>query len=274
MMCSKNLKLEFFVNGVCMKFLLCVPFLLFSDLSLYWWKPDNGTTNFGDELSKVIVERIVHQKMDRPSSSETKFLAVGSILHFAKTGDIIWGAGINGKHLTSQDYQFSSLDVRSIRGPLTRDFLTRLGIHTPEVYGDPVLLFSQLFPEFKPIPIRDFLIIPHISEMHLFRSAENVVFPTENWEVVLRKILESRFVISSSLHGIILAESFKIPAKLLRITANEPLFKFADYYFGSGRKTFSPASSIEEALKMGGEPSHNCDLDALFQAFPFDVFAN
>ncbi len=66
----------------------------------------------------------------------------------------------------------------------------------------------------------------------------NVVYPTEPWDEVIRKILDSEFVISSSLHGLIIADAFGVPSRLLKITDTEPLFKYRDYYEGTGRPIF------------------------------------
>lgn len=205
-------------------------------------------------------------------NDDHKLLAIGSILHFAKDGDVIWGSGINGKHLKRSHYSFNELDVRAVRGPLTRGFLQKLGITVPEVYGDPALLFPYFFPEFYKQPKRKYLIIPHISEIDMFPEDDSVVYPTEPWEVVVQKITESEFVISSSLHGIIIAEAFGIPARLLRVTGYEPLYKYRDYYLGTGRKGFRYARSVNEALIMGGEKPCKCDLEKLLATFPWDCF--
>lgn len=261
-----------FLSYLCI--LLATPTSLIADNNLWWWEPDNGTTNFGDTLSVVLVERMVGKPITKASIKEQKLLAIGSILHFAKDGDVVWGSGVNSKHPTHKDYNFVYLDVRSVRGPLTRKFLMSLGVKVPEVYGDPALLLPRFFPEFKVNPIREYIVIPHISEIDLFKGQPNVVLPTEGWKNVVQKIVESKFVISSSLHGIIVAEAFGIPAKLLRVTENEPLFKYEDYYLGTGRSKFSFSKSIEEALKSGGESKPICDLDALYKAFPFDLYKN
>ena len=71
-----------------------------------------------------------------------------------------------------------------------------------------------------------------------------------SWRI--RAILDSELVISTSLHGLVLADAYGIPARMLRITENEPLFKYQDYYEGTGRSTFAFATSVEEALAMGG----------------------
>jgi pyruvyltransferase len=251
----------------------------------YWNEKWRGRTfvNFGDYISLKLVEIIlggpIRAYVKGQKNSEQKLLATGSIISFAQDGDLVWGSGINGKLLNKKDYKCKTLDIRSVRGPLTRRFLKeQLNIDCPEVYGDPALLVPYFFPEFtrSEKPTYDYIIIPHYSEEDLFQKEEwdNVVFSTEPWEQVLTKILDSRFVIASSLHGVIIAEAYGIPARLLRVSNNEPLFKYQDYYLGTGRPTFEYASTIDQALEMGGEAPIQCDLEKLYSAFPFEYWPN
>ena len=249
-------------------------------LPLYYWTQPTFV-NFGDYLSLKLVERIVSThvpKYIKKRTPQKKLLAVGSILTFAADGDVIWGSGINGKRLSAKDYAFTHLDIRAVRGPLTRQFLMDvLHLETcPEGYGDPALLVPYFFPEFvrKKHPSYEYLIIPHYSEIHLFPLSEypNVIYPTAPWNEIIEKMMDSKFVISSSLHGIIVAEAFGIPSRLLRITENEPLFKYADYYLGTNRPDFQYATSVEEALQQGGEKPFECDLEKLYLSFPFEFW--
>ena len=251
-------------------------------LPLYYWQQQKFV-NFGDYLSLKIVERIVNQPVEvfkrSPNNKAKKLLAIGSLLSFAADNDVIWGSGINGKLPEKKSYFFTNLDVRAVRGPLTRQFLKEhFNIDCPAIYGDPGLLFPYLFPEFKrkENPSHDFIIIPHYSELHLFPKDlyPNVVYPTDPWNEVIEEILDSDFVISSSLHGIILAEAYGIPARMLRVTKGEPLFKYIDYYAGTNRSHFEFARSVEEALQMGGEKPFQCDLIQLYEAFPFEFWPN
>jgi len=250
-------------------------------LPLFYWQ-EEVFVNFGDLLSLKIVERIVGTQLrcylKRTKNQDKKLLAIGSIFYFANDGDIVWGSGINGKTLEKKHYRFSHLDVRAVRGPLTRQFLyENFRIECPEIYGDPALLFPYFFPEFKKKenPSLDYIVIPHFLERKLFSKDDpHVVFPTDPWNEVIEKILDSRLVISSALHGIIIAEAYGIPARLLRITECQHIFKYQDYYQGTGRPNFQYALSIEEAINMGGEPPVQCDLKKLYEAFPFDYWPN
>lgn len=259
--------------------LAVTPHIVNDRMQLYYWR--ENFVNFGDYLSLKLVERIVGQPVDvfqkGSQSKEKKLLAIGSILTFAANDDVVWGSGANGNWLGLQHYKFKNLDVRAVRGPLTRYFLKHnFNIESPEIYGDPALLMPYFFPEFQKSaqPSRKFLVIPHYSEQMLFPKEmyDYIVHPTDSWDDVVRAILDSEFVISSSLHGIIIAEAYGIPARMLRITEKEHIFKFMDYYLGTGRQKLKMAYSIDEALAMGGEEPPVCDLAKLYQAFPFEFW--
>ena len=89
----------------------------------------------------------------------------------------------------------------------------------------------------------------------------------------VRAILQSRFVLSGSLHGLIIAEAFGIPARLLRLSDREALFKYQDYYLRTGRQACSPTRSVAEGLAQGGEPPPLFNAQALLDAFPMDLWA-
>ncbi len=251
----------------------------FDGLPLYYWQ-QKDLVNFGDYLSVKIVERIIDGPVTifrKTNTPKKKLLALGSLLYFANTGDVLWGTGSNNKYTNPSDYNFKSLDVRAVRGPLTKAFLEEeFGIECPEIYGDPALLFPYLFPEFrrKKEPKHPYIIIPHLYEISSFskENGEHIVHPTEPWNEVIEKILDSEFVISGSLHGIIVAEAFGIPARYVRLSEKEPLFKYVDYYLATGREGCSFATSVEEALNMGGEAPVIFDPERLYDSFPFEFW--
>lgn len=235
--------------------------------------------NFGDLLGPEIVANLADRRVDELGpGSERRLLSVGSILHFAKDGDVVWGSGVNGKVLDDQ-YSFTSLDVRAVRGPKTRAFLQDRGIDVPEVYGDPGLLVPELFGhlELKERKrTRDLLILPNLND---FKSLEPqyralAVHPSAGLETCLTAIAESELVVASSLHAIIVAESLGIPAVLVR-SARESPFKYEDYYLGTGREPIPSVGTIAEGIKSGElrEPADLAwDPKPLLDAFPADLW--
>ena len=254
------------------------------DLPLFYWQED-PLINFGDYLSRALVERIVNRPIrcyvKKSKNQDQKLLALGSILYFANEGDILWGTGLNGKTPDPKIYNFKHLDVRSVRGPYTAQFLKEhFQMDVPDIYGDPALLFPYFFPEFKKKknPTREYSILLHYTDAKAFPKGnfENVMDTHLPWYEIIEQILDSKFVISSALHGIVIAEAYGIPARMLRLSESphNNILKYHDYYSGTGRSSFQFARSVEEALLMGGERPFECDLQKLYSAFPFEFWPN
>ena len=70
---------------------------------------------------------------------------------------------------------------------------------------------------------------------------------------VISEIVESEKIISSSLHGIILAETYKVPALLL-LEKGKSQFKYEDYYFSTGRYNITLSHTLEEAWYLKAMP--------------------
>lgn len=249
--------------------------LPYGHVSLFHWRPDDGTVNFGDHLSPVVVSRVLGLRgltLDDEVERPARLLAIGSILHFARDGDVVWGSGVNGK-VPEACFSARRLDIRAVRGPLTEDFLRRRGHRVPAVYGDPGLLLRQLFPErFRPRAERPFVFVPNLHDLDLVAGHPAVVSPLSGWNTVLARILEARLVLASSLHGIVVAEAFGIPARYVRLSSTESLFKYQDYYAGTGRERFEYATSLAQGLEMGGMAPGGFDPAPLLAAFPWDLW--
>jgi pyruvyltransferase len=254
-----------------------------NEVELYFWSPnDNSRENFGDYLSKIIIEKVAEvlnvdvntKKINRYKifAHSHQLLAIGSIMHAAKNSATIWGSGINGKVLNYDLYP-TNLDVRMVRGPLTRNILISKGISCPEIYGDPALLLSDFFKAGKVKKKYEYILIPNKNEVALFESFSNCVSPLEDWKFIVNKILQSKLVISSSLHGVIVAEPYGIPARHF-MSYSEPIFKYEDYYRGTGRDNFRFAQSVNEAIELGGEPSPDINKlkTLMYKSFPKDIW--
>lgn len=236
--------------------------------------PRRPLNNFGDLIGPIIVSELVRYMGLSEPIERKRLLAVGSIMKLSQYGDTVWGAGINGKSMDAG--AAPNLDVRAVRGPRTRDELIRRGTRVPEVYGDPALLWPRFWPldyyrnEVAPRALRPVCIVPNFHD-HATTHGAHVIDPLQDPSAVVREIALSEFVCGSSLHGIVIAEAFGIPARLVQPGA-EPSFKYMDYYEGTGRTNFNPARSVEEALSLGGEPAINFDGSALVEAFPCDLW--
>ncbi len=248
--------------------------------ALYWWQPKNGTINVGDHLSKVIVEAVLAlrdsdllHKRDRTR----RLFAIGSVLHNARDGETVWGSGINGK-IADAAHRFRSLDVRAVRGPLTRRWLLDRGLRVPEVYGDPALLMPAFYSaqSIGAPPKIPYVVIPHFNEAPEKYAAhsDRLVLPTARPLAFVRALLGAERVVSSSLHGVILAEAYGIPAVYLDSGNGESKFKYDDYYQGTGRMRWHAGRTVEECLDLGGNAPFDLHglQSGLRQAFPYDLW--
>ncbi|WP_053386820.1 glycosyltransferase [Leucobacter japonicus] len=232
--------------------------------------------NFGDELGPLIIRAMLARRGvegSRATISGTRLLSVGSIMHFARRGDVVWGSGINGKQRAMEVPE--ALDVRSVRGPLSAAVLMSYGIDAPEVYGDPALLLARLFPEFgEQEGSGEHLWIPNLNEWDEHASAPDgfvTVDPYGDPLEIVRRIARASFVAASSLHGLIVADAYGVPARPV-VPRIEHSFKYFDYYAGTGRPEVSFAADAGEALALGATRPARVDLDVLEASFPGDLW--
>lgn len=231
--------------------------------------------NFGDLLGPVVVDRMLASRGIARDAAPipARLLAVGSILQYARNGDTVWGSGINGK-VPADAHRFASLDVRAVRGPKTRDALAERGIDAPGIYGDPALLLADLDPrlrEWAAEPRHEVTVVPNLHDLERMRFRRGVQSPKAALDLVLRRIAQSRLVVGSSLHGIVIAESLGIPARLVQPARESPI-KYDDYYAATGRPDHAPATDVRSAVEAGGEPPIEWDPEPLRAAFPWDLW--
>lgn len=232
---------------------------------VYWWeprgKPKHGFgRNFGDELNPWLFERIkgFTPRRAKPTSSG-KTLAIGSVLHLAHPGDIVWGSGLNGKLRDDRGGIIlpsapAQVDFRAVRGPLTRDLLLQAGADVPPVYGDPALLLRQFVAPLADSERRGTLIIPHFTDYADTCAALpddpdlRIMRVDAPVEAMVDAIHGSARVLTTALHGIIAAEALGVPVTFFRMRSVETLFKYEDYFAGTGRSLTAPPNGLQAAL--------------------------
>lgn len=180
-----------------------------------WWMKTPYPGNFGDVLSPWIVDRVtgIPPKFGARNNS---LLAIGSIIKFGTEKSSIWGSGT--PHL--DDKLNPNANYLAVRGPLTRDLVLRNGGNCPEIFGDPGLLLPKYLPvnpEKNPkykIGLIQHVghsktrnIHPEIKQISLLGAAPEVI------SRVVDEITDCEMVLSTSLHGIIIANAYGIPAR-------------------------------------------------------------
>lgn len=210
--------------------------------------------NLGDDLNFYLLKLISGKKIFSYSDLLIKcknLLFIGSILQkYMNEESIIWGSGtIDDK----ESVLIKPLAVRAVRGPLTRQWLLNNKINCPEIYSDPALLLPLVYQS-KVLKKYKYGIIPHYVDWDspgvlrlcdLLADSSITVISMADYktcEDVIDKINECEFIISSSLHGIIISDAYKIPNLWVEFSdkvAGEG-FKFKDYFLSVNRKNDHP----------------------------------
>jgi pyruvyltransferase len=244
--------------------------------------------NLGDYLSQIVCEYMLSLEglsLSSVSRKEyTHLMAIGSLLggrgYFDAT---VWGTGVRSFSevaFLGINKRIQKLDIRAVRGPITRQIMMQAGHYDcPEIFGDPAVLMPIIYPKKKEkISGRIGLVAHFINPIEIPESCRNNIISidvkTKNYKSFIDSIVTCEKVISASLHGIILAEAYGIPAIFLNINRDTELLKYYDWYFSSNRKYVKIASSIDEAVSMDclPLPDLNSMRTNLMNSFPYDLW--
>jgi pyruvyltransferase len=276
---NMNRKVHFLLQYLTRNWVRNNDYDLGNGLKLFYWKLSPNSENLGDYLSKVVVSHFIPKGSNLLSPKKHKTIySIGSIIGFRCQNAVVWGSGILNAHKSrKKNVCHSKLDVRAVRGPKTRQVLLDWGISCPEVYGDPAILMPLIYkPKSteKKYPVSIVLHyehnqfdIPEDQDIHLIDIC------TTNYKQFIDEISQSSLVISSSLHGIILAETYGVPAVPL-LKRDAIVFKFEDWYLSTGRDNIVIARNVEEALSLQpmALPELSGMQEQLLRAFPADLW--
>ena len=247
---------------------------------MFWYSEE---TNLGDVLNAYLVEKITGRpaQLIKPwRYRHTNYFVIGSVLSLVNRNSIVWGAG-----LIHQDklFQTPPREIRAVRGPLTRERLLEQGVPCPKVYGDPALLLPRFYDP-DVTPTKPLGIIPHFSDkkhpwIEQMASHKDVVLidiQTDDIEGFVQQVLACERIIASSLHGVILADAYRIPSLWIPLSADVGEFKFHDYFRSVGRDIaaarVSPTETDFETLKAAFFPYEiTIDLDLLMSQCPLPL---
>lgn len=254
--------------------------------NVFYW---DDKANFGDEIGPWLIEKISKRTVNniRKNKNEVGLMTVGSIVQqIDRPGMTIWGSGIIREFGKAKSLELSELKpktITAVRGRLTRDYLkNKLGWDVPEIFGDPALLMPRYFnpPKLK----YGVTLCPHYVHYAAFKESLGeqfeVIDVTTGVESVVSKIAGSTTVLSSSLHGIIIAQAYGIPWVWIRVDDAHLVggdFKFEDFFSILDRSAVAminveleglsslSISSIAESARI---PTMSFDGDALISALP------
>lgn len=239
--------------------------------------------NWGDRLSPMIASMVSgkHAYLRRFQRGRSYFV-IGSILEEAGLKSIIWGAGF-----ISNDSIPRAAPARifAVRGPLSRDKYLRAGINCPAIYGDPAILLPLYY---QPQVTKKWRIgvVPHFVDKtspilkEIAQAEEVKILDIEDETFAfVDQVASCDVIISSSLHGLICAESYGIPSVWVsmsnKVTGGS--FKFDDYRLGIGGEKYRRIDLASGKLDLHSIASQATLFDvahaqrALLDNSPFEV---
>lgn len=250
--------------------------MLFSKtIRLFWWNEKviqgKSRENYGDLLGKYLVEKISGKKVVFAWPKKWSLLdycnpiyvTIGSILTHVNHKCIVWGSGI-----ISKEYPIKKAIFLAVRGPQTRKKLLNAGYEVPEIYGDPALLLPRFFNP-KVEKKYKYGVVPHYNDYKLVSNwfQDNphihlIDMMTTDVELKTIEFLQCERIVSSSLHGIIVAHTYSIPAVWQ---------KFSNNVFGDDIKFQDYLESVDIAFYKPGIQEvcySEFELEQLFITFP------
>lgn len=274
------------------------------NLELYYF---HGRPNFGDILNEDILSSIFNLEFESATFQNADLCCVGSILDKLVTnsqigeedkkmqGDCeinkpfhIWGTGFMYDYENIDQNPVRPFIVHALRGEKTRKRLSDiLGHDISCVLADPGILAPMIIkPSDKKYHVG---IVPHHWDKpeevfdKMLKHYPNAKFIDvhDDTKKVLKEISECEYIISTSLHGLIVADSYNIPNCWCEISdrVQGNGFKFHDYFssFGVDRECFDLRDGnlpdIEKDFKCNFKSINQLHekQNELIECFPFKI---
>ena len=251
------------------------------DVNLIYYRDSSLNGNFGDELSKYIMQKLINNEkynlLYNNNNSLINIVCIGSYIHMAKNDSFIFGSGVRTPNNIERGHRYNNLNVCAVRGPFTKKFLEDRRIKVPEIYGDPALLLPKFYKPVKIEELKDKIgIVPHKSNYSKYINKIDtrkyyLINPTDKWENVINYIYSCKAILSSSLHGLICADAYNTPNVWLdEYKLQEGEFKFYDYFASQNRKIVKITKIDDFDENMLYRLGNTIDLEKLIKSFPFN----
>lgn len=216
--------------------------------------------NVGDLLNPYMIPKLTGREIVRAQSDVRNHIrAVGSVLGSASQRSFIWGSGsIDGKPPRKP---VDPAKIFALRGEKTlalcRD---RFGLEKRVPLGDPAILMPQLYdPDVEKL--HRIGLVPHFLDFDFVQGIAadldgvTVLDVRQEPEPFVDHLKACEFVMSSSLHGLILADAYRIPNIWVKFTSDlmGDQWKFEDYFsvttnFQESRRTVLDRRELERLM--------------------------
>lgn len=247
-------------NLLAINFQSSIDVLLNKKANLLWSMSEETKNNFGDAINPFLFKHITGRSVVNANNVinfalRNKYYFLGSVLdNMFGPNIIVCGAGFKSEN--SKIFARPK-DVLAVRGPLSRRILLSYDIECPEVYCDPAVLLPYAYPV-KVNKKYDVGIIPHyidkpsLDSLNIIsnNTSYKVIDITDRMDKVIHEICSCKNIISSSLHGIIVAHAYGIPAVWLKLSdrISGGNFKFYDYFASVNLDDVQPTVSGDQLI--------------------------
>jgi len=225
--------------------------------------------NFGDKMSPYIIEKISGKRCiwSPPESDILKYVVTGSILNWEMKNAVSWGAG-----LANNDDKIGIETIIAVRGEISKYIAIVNGATGNIVTGDPALLLPRIynpnvkkkyklgiFPHYIDCDIISYNLVSQLPDDVAF------IYPLDDVEKTIDLICSCENIISSSLHGLIVADAYRIPSKWVkfsdRILGDNT--KYMDYYSSIGYDIATKPVDLRSSITLDNMLDVRCDLKKL-----------
>lgn len=213
------------------------------------------TKNVGDILNPYLIQKISGKETTLARSRRVKHvLPIGSIIHFGTKKSTVWGSGIIHPSQLPPANILKKMRYKAVRGLLTKQELESYDINLDDIpLGDPAVLLPLYYSPQKTARRFRVGIVPHFVDAdnpvllkHLNDEDVLIIDIKQNPEDFIDQINSCDYIFSSSLHGLIISDTYKVPNAWLRFSDKVigGDFKFHDYYSTTDEVNFYSTAPI------------------------------
>lgn len=232
---------------------LDIKHIFSKDVLIFYWRGANDQ-NFGDQLNLDLIKYFgLHPIPSSPGKAEV--FAIGSILHKYVEGcdAIVVGSGYikPPEHIT-----IDPKNILALRGPQSNSYFNIDNIPL----CDPGILAKRMFGLFSKQ--HSIGIVPHFRDkddprLHKLLNKHpgiKLIDVLQEPKHVAKEIAQCEIILSSSLHGLVVADSYSIPAVWINFDNRQEggEFKYRDYHeslsINRGRVQLEANSDIDTLL--------------------------
>jgi len=214
--------------------------------------------NWGDNFAPFLFSKLYDIELVQADAENSDLVATGSLIRGLPQGTYtghVLGTGLMD-WLLPEPFDLSNANVHMLRGKLTREHCKLPTKEEPPLGDLGILAYKfapPLQPEFKLGILPHYVEKNHRQVMYWQKKGAHVIDIQSGMQNVIDEVCRCEKLVTSSLHGLVLADSLGIPNHLVVLHDSwiwgRCGFKFQDYYSVYDEVSDNPRS-IDEAVEL------------------------